>query len=364
MFVFFIVVGVMIGLTPFFSRQSTPFGVTVAGKHDFVEERKKKHAVWNITSSLLISLPFFYFPFMDNAERAEFLLGIYTGIGFGIQLLFSIFTYLKFRSEILKWVQDSPQSEHQHVKEIVIDLHYHDKINSRSQWSFFIWQLVIILIPVLIAFVFYDRIPDHIPIQYDGQFKVSRSISKNIGGVLALPVIQLLMIPVLNYSHYAIIKSKQKLSPLDPIAASEKSRRFREAWSNATFALTIGTQLLMSFIFLYSLFANGAMPWLLTVITIGFTLFSLAVPLYLTVKYGQAGEKLLREEEQYYMDPEEESHWKYGVFYFNKEDPSVFVEKRFGIGTTLNHANWKAWLFIGGIALFVILTLVWSLLLT
>ncbi|MCB5239494.1 DUF5808 domain-containing protein [Niallia circulans] len=34
-----------------------------------------------------------------------------------------------------------------------------------------------------------------------------------------------------------------------------------------------------------------------------------------------------------------DSYWKGGLFYFNKNDPSIFVEKRFGIGWTLNFAN-------------------------
>ena len=39
--------------------------------------------------------------------------------------------------------------------------------------------------------------------------------------------------------------------------------------------------------------------------------------------------------------------WKLGVFYFNPEDPAIFVEKRFGIGYTCNLANRGAWMFAG-----------------
>jgi uncharacterized membrane protein len=46
--------------------------------------------------------------------------------------------------------------------------------------------------------------------------------------------------------------------------------------------------------------------------------------------------------------------------YYNPEDPSLFVEKRFGIGSTLNMARWQAWLFIAGLLAFVVLTIVLS----
>ena len=35
-------------------------------------------------------------------------------------------------------------------------------------------------------------------------------------------------------------------------------------------------------------------------------------------------------------------HWVGGIFYVNREDASILVEKRFGIGYTLNFGNFKA----------------------
>jgi uncharacterized membrane protein len=34
--------------------------------------------------------------------------------------------------------------------------------------------------------------------------------------------------------------------------------------------------------------------------------------------------------------------WVLGAFYVNRDDPSVFVEHRFGFGYTINFGNWKA----------------------
>lgn len=43
-------------------------------------------------------------------------------------------------------------------------------------------------------------------------------------------------------------------------------------------------------------------------------------------------------------DRTEDRFWKLGVFYFNRNDPAVMVEKRFGIGYTMNFAHPVAWL--------------------
>ena len=41
------------------------------------------------------------------------------------------------------------------------------------------------------------------------------------------------------------------------------------------------------------------------------------------------------------------THWFGGLFFVDREDPSVMVEKRFGLGYTFNYGNWKAVLLVG-----------------
>lgn len=47
--------------------------------------------------------------------------------------------------------------------------------------------------------------------------------------------------------------------------------------------------------------------------------------------------------------------WKAGVFYFNPKDPALLVEKRFGIGYTVNFGHWAAWVFLGCLLLIPLL---------
>lgn len=42
----------------------------------------------------------------------------------------------------------------------------------------------------------------------------------------------------------------------------------------------------------------------------------------------------------------DDSHWIWGMLYFNSSDPSLFVEKRVGIGFTINMARPAAWLIL------------------
>lgn len=48
-------------------------------------------------------------------------------------------------------------------------------------------------------------------------------------------------------------------------------------------------------------------------------------------------------------DRTEDRYWKVGKIYFNRNDPALLVEKRFGIGYTLNFGHWISWLILAAI---------------
>lgn len=358
-----IVVGVILGLTPKFSRQSTPFGISVANKHKVIEEFKQQYFKANTGMGILLALPMIIFSFIKPYEKAERFAAMYSFIAIVVQITVSFGLYLYFRKQLFNWLETNPVLNNDDSKTIATDIKYHDQVEFKSHISFIISQIVIIVIPVIIAFVFYDSIPEDIPINWNANFEVGETVAKSIWSVLALPGIQLLLVPIMNLSNYAIVKSKQHISPLDPEKASEKSRFFRKKWSNMLYWVTIATQLLMSGVFLYSLFGNNKHFWILVIILVIFLFLTIGGPLYLSIKYGQAGEKLLAADAQYYSDPEEDESWKFGIFYYNKNDPSIFVEKRFGIGSTLNYGTWQAWGINICIIIISILLIVWAYLL-
>lgn len=55
-------------------------------------------------------------------------------------------------------------------------------------------------------------------------------------------------------------------------------------------------------------------------------------------------------------DRTEDRYWKAGVFYVNPNDPALFVEKRFGIGYTINMGHWAAWVIFSAILFVPLLT--------
>jgi len=54
-------------------------------------------------------------------------------------------------------------------------------------------------------------------------------------------------------------------------------------------------------------------------------------------------------------EPQNDSYWKAGVFYYNPNDPAIFVSKRVGIGYTMNFANKMSWVVLAGVLLIALL---------
>ncbi|AZP03266.1 DUF1648 domain-containing protein [Jeotgalibaca ciconiae] len=371
MFFTMLFMGVTIGITPLVSRRSTPFGVSVPKqflKDDFIVRLVKRYAIINIAISFFLALPLLLIPFYLEENKVDMVISIYLIIIIFLFMIVSFLIYLKYRKELMKWKKTLPIDEVSIKKKIVIDSNYHEKLKMTPSSAFVLWQLVIIIVTVVISLMNYDRIPDQIPINFDSNFQANHYVEKSFLTVLSFPLLQVLFIPIFYFAHYSFIKSRQKLSPLAPVISSEKSRRYRQAWSKFSFLIAISTQLLISSLFLSSVLIDEKYFWLQIIVVALYLLLTIGSTFYLSIKYGQGGEKLKLsesedEDSQYYQDPEEDEKWIAGMFYYNPDDAAVFVEKRYGIGTTINLARWQGWAFVLGILLLTLIMIIWSFLL-
>ena len=358
----FLILGFVNGLTPYYSRRGTPFGITVPSSHQqdsFIQMRKKRFFIQNVLLSILLSIPIVFLSNFEDQTAQDMWSGVYV---IGTMLVFFVLTfvlYLKNRKAIQLWKKEKQIIVETKKERIVVDTNYHRDLNAVSTRTIVIVQLVIVLISVAVIGFFYDRIPNQFPIHWNSQNIPDRSVEKSPLSVMMMPTMQLLMIPVLAFSHYAFIKSKQKLLANYPQITSYQSKKFRRAWSINFLVTSIATQLLLTSTNFFSLFFAEDMAFGWMGLLIGLFIFGIVgYSSFLTWKYGQGGEKLvfseIDEPVEEVTEVDEEKYWKLGVFYYNPEDPSIFVEKRFGIGSTINLARWQSWACITGLVLFCI----------
>lgn len=359
----FIFLGLINGLMPFYSRRGTPFGVTVPSKYEqdaFIQQRKKSFFIQHMVFSVIFSLPIFFLGSIDNLFTREMWLSVYFASAIFVYLLLSFGLYVVHRKAVQRWKRENDIVTDVKKERIVVDTRYHQDLNAVSTRTIVIAQLTIVFLSAGLIILFYDAVPEEFPIHWNSQNEVNRVVEKTLWSVLMLPLIQLLMVPVMAFSHYSFIKAKQKLLSSYPQLTSEKSKKFRRVWSNYFLVVAIAMQLLLTVINFYSLFFSDdfGMEWLS--IFIGLFVFGvIGYSFFLTWKYGQSGEKLVYAEltnpHPETTEVNEDDFWKLGVFYYNPEDPAVFVEKRVGIGTTINFARWQSWIAIVGLILFIVL---------
>ena len=81
--------------------------------------------------------------------------------------------------------------------------------------------------------------------------------------------------------------------------------------------------------------------------------------------YGQNGSRLIaRVGQSDAMPRDDDRFWKLGIFYVNRDDASLFLPERFGIGWTINWGRPAAWALVAGFVLLVAGFVVAAILLT
>lgn len=207
------------------------------------------------------------------------------------------------------------------------------------------WNLLylpVILATLGLTLALYPAMPDPVPVHFDAAGAVDDYMAKG-WQVVAMPIaVQAFMALCLAASHWQILRSRRPSSPEHPVASAIAYGMFARAQSAAL--LVTGLVITASIALMPLAFAGVVTSEqsivALVVVIIGAIIPNLAVSLY----YGQAGSRLLRRmTASNSLDFDDDERWKLGVFYVNREDPSVVVPRRFGVGWAMNWGNPKAW---------------------
>jgi len=212
------------------------------------------------------------------------------------------------------------------------------------------------------AMAHYGEMPERIPVHFDAEGHPDGWASKSVFQVLLLPAMTLVFGSFLGVMAVMLLHAKRGLRHPGTVASAEAGRRFRSAISRFLCGMTVAVTGMFALIHVGQVRAalgdEASLEPLVFVVAIGMTALSVAGVVYLMARYGQAGARL--EEAGGAASGEltdglaDNRFWKWGLFYINREDPSIFVEKRFGLGYTINLGNPRAIALIVGFFLALI----------
>jgi uncharacterized membrane protein len=189
----------------------------------------------------------------------------------------------------------------------------------------------------------WQRIPARFPMHWGASGTPDRWGSptwQNVYGPLLIcaPLVGLLLL-----LGWAILRG----SPRARVAATaDWTARLRRANLLLLIAITWGISVMFGAISLSPLFAPrempGAMVWFPMALLLG-TIFVFGWRMIRISQEPRSG-----------SDGTPDECWKLGQFYYNPDDPALMVERRFGIGYTVNFGNRLSWLLMGVLLLIVI----------
>ena len=222
------------------------------------------------------------------------------------------------------------------------------------------WNLLYLpLIGGLAAFTFthYDQFPSQIPMNIDLAGNVGSTVPKSPLTVLFPTFLVAFMGAIFTLVHWGTIHSKK---PVDPAAPASSALAYATFARVQSILMVVGGLLISGLtagLILASSLGAISMAYAAVITMVG-TLLFVALVTIVSLVMGQSGARLFPDTTSTGMSRDDDEHWLLGTIYCNRDDPSIFVPKRFGIGWTSNIARWEAWALVAGIVALTALLLV------
>lgn len=338
----FLPVAVLQTMMPFLTRKTVSFGISVSEELYYsqpVAQMRKQYVrssivLYSTLLVLFITVSSLGGETVQNITIPSYVLLMLAGSG-TLYLLF-YFRMKRYKSQ-LPAIGTIPTK-------LAVDTNFRRQRLALSNGYYLIHAVLIALCSGL-ALTLYSRYPDVIPMQYNFQGEVTRSVAKSYGTVLFPNIMQLFVTLLLMFVNWIIQKSKQQLSPSNPEKSARQNATFRFRWSIFNFFASIMLVLLFSYMQFTMIYTVDSRISLFIALLV--PLIIVCGALYLSYSTGQGGSRIGHSQEDSSSDfpVNDDRYWKLGGFYYNRQDSSIFVEKRTGIGWTMNFAKPLAWLF-------------------
>lgn len=337
-------------LIPYWTRKTESFGVSIPEKIYGTSKLKKMRKQYAVSVGVLSVLFIGLFALLSSIYNSdENMVAIVYSVVIILYLLTSFFIYLYFHRK-MKELKRTENWAQEKEERIVIDTKFRQQqLIYSNRW--FIISFVISLITVVLTLQFYQLFPDKIPMQYNFSGKVTNWADKTYRSVFLFPSMQVYMTLLFLFINTIIAKAKQQVSAENPESSMIQNITFRRRWSLFIIITSTAFVVLFGMIQISFFYPMNQMFLFITSLVINFGMLIGVIVLSFTT--GQGGSRIKTGEDKNgnVIDRDDDQYWILGQFYFNKEDPSLFLEKRFGVGWTNNWARPLSWIILLAIIL-------------
>jgi len=214
------------------------------------------------------------------------------------------------------------------------------------------------VIAVGYAWWHFADLPASMPTHFGASGRPDAWSPRSFRSVMLLPILTLVMCPMLGAMACLTARAKRAIRQADQGVSFDAQVRFRHAMTLFLSGVAVLVTVMLTALSIDSVrvglgVIDGLSPVGMAAAVVVF-IYALGGSLYLMLHFGQGGARLEQSASGAPLTNglADNTHWVLGMFYVNRDDPSIFVEKRFGIGYTINLGNARALAFV---AIFLVL---------
>lgn len=343
-----LLIAVIFAVTPYITRKTESFGVSVPASEYGCEDLRRMRRTFllgTVAIGVLFTVGATFIAFFYNGWEILLIFVIF------IELAAIFILYYQFHRKMVRYKQEAAWKDQVSSRIFVSmsGLGAEGKKKPASPKWFALYGLLI-LCTAGVSLYLYPSIPEQFPVHYDFAGNVTDYAQKSVPVVMFLPMMQVFMTAIFAFVYWITLRAKRVIDGQDPAASARREAVYRSVWAN--FILYGGLMLIVLFS-LIQFVTMGLLPeGVVFPLAMAVGPLFLIISVYLAVRYGQGGSRLDKKAQQgkEMNANDDDRYWIAGVFYFNREDPSLFVEKRFGVGFTSNFARPLNWVFVGVLA--------------
>jgi len=347
-----IIIGGLYLFMPELMNKYLLFGVSINDeilKDKTISDIKRQYKIMAFTVLTIIILIYIWVSSTFDIKMATLIL---TGIII-FQIIISYLIYFK-QHKIVKQIK----SKYEFIEETLQTIEI-KKVKEfavlKSIW--FLIYLAIIIVLVIISIDKYSDLPELIATHFNSKGIADGFSTKSYGTIMLMPITMMFMTLMFMGINYTFKKAKEVSGSAKNKLSFEQESKFRCLWSIASYLMGL---ILMGIFTMIQLNIIGVLQYdnNMLVLIFGATVFIIIIIIGLIIYTGQSGSRIkTKNKGNQIIDTQEDAYWKGGIIYFNPKDSSVFVNKRFGIGMTLNFGNMVSWIILIAIIGFIIFSL-------
>lgn len=327
------------------TRKTLLFGVRVPEGAKKTNEAKKITAFY-ITFSIISAFLFGLLCFLLQTDNVKLMI-------LGILVLPILMIFISSLIYVLSWKKAKALKAEKGWKPeyaVSIDTTAKDVLTSKIKASFgwYLASAVIVVACFIVAVLYLPYAPAQLPTHWGPDGKADGFSPNSISTFLPMLLISFGMIVLMYLSSFIMARAKLQKGGKYGEVTVWQGIRYKGMMIKYLGFLCLLLCAVFGFLMLMTATVIPT-PTTSTPFIIGTAALLAAIMLpmfYIMIKAGQSGEKLPVEDERYVENTtrsittaNDDKFWKLGMFYYNKNDPALFVEPRFGSGTDFNYAR-------------------------